>query len=49
MDEAVCTVKRNKFGGRKYAYPAPLMQEMPAALEAQVAPHLPDAQLLYWT
>ena len=49
MDEAVRTVKRNKFGGRKYVYPAPLMREMRATIEAQAARHLPDARLLYWT
>ncbi|WP_299842150.1 spore photoproduct lyase family protein [uncultured Jannaschia sp.] len=49
MDEAVRTVKRNKFGGRKYVYPAPLMREMRDVLEGQVGRHLPNAQLLYWT
>ena len=49
MDEEVRTVKRNKFGGRKYVYPTPLMREMRATIEAQAARHLPDARLLYWT
>ncbi|PZX16346.1 spore photoproduct lyase [Palleronia aestuarii] len=49
MDPAVRTVKRNKFGGRKYVYPAPLMREMRATLEGQAAARLPGAQLLYWT
>ena len=49
MDEAVRTVKRNKFGGRKYVYPAPLMREMREALERQIAHRLPGARLLYWT
>jgi spore photoproduct lyase len=49
MDAAVRTVKRNKFGGRKFVYPAPLMREMRAVLEGRLAHHLPDAQLLYWT
>ena len=49
MDEAVRTVKRNKFGGRKYVYPKDLMAEMRAALEAMAARHLPAARLLYWT
>ena len=49
MDEAVRTVKRNRFGGRKYVYPAPLMREMRAALEAEMAQALPSACLLYWT
>jgi spore photoproduct lyase len=49
MDEAARTVKRNKFGGRKFVYPAPLMREMRAVLNARLAHHLPGAQLLYWT
>jgi spore photoproduct lyase len=49
MDEAVRTVKRNKFGGRKYVYPKELMREMRATLEAQVRDRLPTARLLYWT
>jgi spore photoproduct lyase len=49
MDEAVRTVKRNKFGGRKYVYPAPKMKQMRAALEARLSERLPGAQVLYWT
>ncbi|UWQ22280.1 spore photoproduct lyase family protein [Jannaschia sp. W003] len=49
MDEAVRTVKRNKFGGRKYVYPKELMREMRDTLERQVAARLPGAQVLYWT
>ncbi len=49
MDEAVRTVKRNKFGGRKFVYPAPLMREMRTTIEAQINRHLPGTQLLYWT
>ncbi len=49
MDEAVRTVKRNKFGGRKYVYPAPLMREMRGTLEERLRTHLPGAQILYWT
>ena len=49
MDEAVRTVKRNKFGGRKYVYPKELMREMRSWFEAEVAATLPGAQLLYWT
>ena len=49
MDEAVRTVKRNKFGGRKYVYPKETMKEMRAALEASIADRLPGAQVLYWT
>ena len=49
MDEAVRAVKRNKFGGRKYVYPAALMRDMRATLEASLTAALPNARLLYWT
>ncbi len=49
MDEAVRTVKRNKFGGRKYVYPAETMRAMRTALEARLADRLPSARMLYWT
>ena len=49
MDEAVRTVKRNKFGGRKYVYPAPLMKELRQTLEACLLRAIPQARLLYWT
>ena len=49
MDEAVRTVKRNKFGGRKYVYPKELMAEMRTALEGMLSDAIPSARLLYWT
>ena len=49
MDEAVRTVKRNKFGGRKYVYPKELMREMKGWFEREVAETLPGAPVLYWT
>ena len=49
MDEAVRTVKRNKFGGRKYVYPRELMVEMRTWFSDEVARVFPAAQLLYWT
>ena len=49
MDEAVRTVKRNKFGGRKYVYPKELMAQMRAEIEADLAAAIPQARLLYWT
>ena len=49
MDEAVRSVKRNKFGGRKYVYPAALMREMRETLEGSLKAALPNARLLYWT
>ena len=49
MDEAVRTVKRNKFGGRKYVYPKELMAEMKAWFGDAVRDRLPGARVLYWT
>lgn len=49
MDEAVRTVKRNKFGGRKYVYPVDLMREMRQTIEGALLDALPQARLLYWT
>jgi spore photoproduct lyase len=49
MDEAVRSRKTTKFGSTKYVYPAELMRDMRAFLEAAVARHLPAAKILYWT
>ena len=49
MDPAVRTVKRNKFGGRKYVYPKELMSDMKGWFADAVAERLPRARLLYWT
>ena len=49
MDEAVRTVKRNKFGGRKYVYTGELMAEMKAWFGGEIARTLPGASILYWT
>ena len=49
MDPEVRTVKRNKFGGRKYVYPKALMGEMRDWFEGEVERVLPEARVLYWT
>ena len=49
MDEAVRTVKRNKFGGRKYVYPKALMREMKDWFADEVRRTLPGGSVLYWT
>ena len=49
LDDAGRTVKRSKFGGAKYVYPAPLMREMRTWFEREVADTLPQARVLYWT
>ncbi len=49
MDEASRSAKTNKFGGRKYVYRKPVMDELKAAVEQMVEAHLPQADMLYWT
>jgi spore photoproduct lyase len=49
LDEAGRAEKRNKFGGRKFVYPAPVMRELRAGIEADLAARLPTAEVLYWT
>jgi len=49
MDEGSRSAKTNKFGGRKYVYRKPVMDELKAAVEQMVATHLPQADVLYWT
>ncbi|SHH00098.1 spore photoproduct lyase [Jatrophihabitans endophyticus] len=49
LDESARTVKRTKFGGAKYVYPAPLMRELRGWFERELAATLPGARLLYWT
>ena len=49
LDEAGRTVKRSKFGGRKYVYPIAIMREMRAFFDEQLQATLPRAQVLYWT
>ncbi len=49
LDDAGRAVKRTKFGGAKYVYPAPLMREMRAWFDQELDAALPQARLLYWT
>ena len=49
LDEAARTVKRSKFGGRKYVYPTSIMREMRSFFDLQVQAALPAARVLYWT
>jgi len=49
MDEEVRTLKRTKFGRRKYVYPRDVMGELRAFLEGRIAEALPAARVLYWT
>lgn len=49
MDEEVRALKRGKFGARKYVYPRPVMAELKAFFEDEIAARLPAARILYWT
>lgn len=49
MDESLRAVKTNKFGGRKFVYKTPTIQEMRAWFESEINTHFPDARILYWT
>ncbi|WP_375481346.1 spore photoproduct lyase family protein [uncultured Jatrophihabitans sp.] len=49
LDEGGRTVKRTKFGARKYVYPTPVMREMRSWFEHEVSATLPQARVLYWT
>lgn len=49
MREDERTRKLTKFGSVKYVFPKELMREMQACLRADLAVHLPQARVLYWT
>ncbi|GAB2456811.1 spore photoproduct lyase [Jatrophihabitans fulvus] len=49
LDEDNRAVKRSKFGGRKYVYPAPVMRELRGWFDEALAATLPGARVLYWT
>lgn len=49
MDEASRSVKRNKFGGRKYVYDSNTMKALRRFFERQLSQRFPQAQILYWT
>jgi spore photoproduct lyase len=49
MDEERRSLKRTKFGARKFVYPRETMREMRAFFEDGVRDRLPQARVLYWT
>jgi spore photoproduct lyase len=49
LDENTRSVKRTKFGGVKYVYPAPVMRTVRSWFEGELAQRLPSARVLYWT
>jgi len=49
MDEAARDEKRNKFGGSKFVYRRPTMQELRAWFAGELKARWPAARVLYWT
>ncbi len=49
MEEELRTLKRTKFGGRKFVYPKPMMDDLRAFFEDEVPRRLGDARILYFT
>ena len=49
MDEESRTLKRGRFGSRKYVYRAGTMRELRGWFEEAIAERLPGARVLYWT
>ena len=49
LDDANRTVKRSKFGGKKYVYPPAVMREMRSFFDHELRSQLPQAGVLYWT
>ncbi len=49
MDETTRAMKRNKFGGTKYVYPADRMAELKQFFYNKIGLHFPEAKILYWT
>ncbi len=49
MDDALRSRKTTKFGGVKYVFPRERMGELRSVMESNVARHLPQARMLYWT
>lgn len=43
------TAKRTKFGAVKHVYDRETMRDLRAFFEQEIARHLPDARILYWT
>ena len=49
MDETSRSLKRTKFGSKKYVYRREIMTELRRVLEERIARHVPAARILYWT
>lgn len=49
MEEELRTLKRTKFGARKFVYPKPVMDDLRAFFEREVSRRLGGARILYFT
>jgi spore photoproduct lyase len=49
MDESGRAEKRNKFGGSKFVYRKPAMDDLRAWFAREVKARWPGARILYWT
>ncbi|WP_230407045.1 spore photoproduct lyase family protein [Pontibacter cellulosilyticus] len=49
FDESNRSLKFNKFGGKKYVYPALTMKALRNFFESELKRRFPDAPILYWT
>ena len=49
LDEGARSVKRNKFGGRKYVYTPAMMEELRGWFRGEIAARFPRAPVLYFT
>lgn len=49
FDESSRSLKFNKFGGKKFVYPALTMKTLRSFFESELKKRFPDAPLLYWT
>ena len=49
FDESNRSLKFNKFGGKKYVYPALTMKTLRGFFESELKNRFPEAPILYWT
>ncbi|AKD05864.1 radical SAM protein [Pontibacter korlensis] len=49
FDESNRSMKFNKFGGKKYVYPAVTMHMLRSFFESELKRRFPEAPILYWT
>ncbi|WP_246001066.1 spore photoproduct lyase family protein [Pontibacter diazotrophicus] len=49
FDESNRSMKYNKFGGKKYVYPAAIMSSLRSFFQSELKSRFPNAPILYWT